>query len=99
MNGQRFRVVQSSAAARDLVRAYEWLTQPGAGVAARRTLLAIEAAIKGLRTDHHRWPGSDHDGARERRVDGYTIIYRIDVAVRTVSVLRVFGPFQDRSTL
>jgi plasmid stabilization system protein ParE len=93
------RVVPSSAAARDLVRAHEWLTQPGAGQAARRTLLAIEAAIKGLRMDHHRWPGSDHEGARERRVGSYTIIYRIDGPAGTVNVLRVFGPFQDRSAL
>ena len=99
LTNTRFRVVPSSAAARDLVRAYDWLTQPGAGETARRTLLAIEAAIKGLRMDHHRWPASDHDGARERKVNGYSIVYRIDVSNRVVSVLRIFGPFQDRSAL
>ena len=81
------------------MRAYEWLTQPGAGQTAHRTLLAIEAAIKGLRIDHHRWPGGDHEGVRERKVGGYAILYRIDAEARVVSVLRVFGPFQDRSAL
>lgn len=96
---RRFRVVPSSAAARDLVRAHEWLTQPGSGQAARRILVAIGGAIKGLRLDHHRWPDSVHNGVRERRVQGYTILYRTDVASRTVNILRIFGPFQDRSTL
>jgi hypothetical protein len=49
--------------------------------------------------------GPDHPGYRNRIVEGYVIIYRVDAdagaetASGDVSVLRVFAPRQDRRIL
>lgn len=90
----------------DLDRAARWLMQPGSGAAARRRLVAMWAAIEGLREHPCRYPLGQHRGVRERRcAGGYRALYRIvpdtgrDETAGDVLVLRVFGPGQDRDRL
>ncbi|MEC4595020.1 MULTISPECIES: type II toxin-antitoxin system RelE/ParE family toxin [Nitrospirillum] len=66
------------AANRDLAAARDWLQQPGAGVAAENRLIRISAAIKELKTAPCRWPVGDHAGIRERPVEGYLVMYRVE---------------------
>ncbi|TWB75266.1 ParE-like toxin of type II ParDE toxin-antitoxin system [Nitrospirillum amazonense] len=90
------------AANRDLAAARDWLQQPGAGVAAENQLIRISAAIKELKTAPCRWPVGDHAGIRERPVEGYLVMYRVEPdtdnnqTAGNVWILRVFGPFQNR---
>lgn len=95
----RYRVLTSRRAGADLLSIREWQSQPGSGPVAKKRLTSIEAALKELRLHPHRWPSLDHQGIRERPVSGHRIYYSIDETVRTVTVLRIFGPYQDRSTL
>jgi len=60
-------------------------------------LARINRALVELRLAPLRWPEGDSGGVRERPVEGHRIVYRIDEAARAVTILRVFGPFQDRS--
>ena len=83
----------------DLLAARRWLTQPGSGLRARLRLARINRAFVELEFAPLRWRQGPHPDTRQRLVDGYTIIYRVDEGRRLVSVLRVFGPFQDRSHL
>ena len=92
------------AATRDLAAARKWLTQDGAGAAARRTLTKLKTAVTtDLRASPCRWPPSTHPGVRERSVDGYRVMFEVDPdtgdneTAGNVEVLRVFGPGQDRS--
>jgi plasmid stabilization system protein ParE len=80
-----------------------WLTQDGAGERAMRTLNGIVKAINDLPSAPLRWPVShDHPGYRNRVIDGYVIIYRVEppntdeTASGLIRVLRVFAPRQDR---
>jgi plasmid stabilization system protein ParE len=95
----------SAAAARDLKAARKWLRQPGAGETAVKRLSSIRSAIKELRQYPCRWPEGEHQGVRERPVEGYMIMYEIHLDTgdnRTagdVQILRVFGPHQLRERL
>lgn len=96
-------ILIAPAAARDLLAARQWLTQDGSGLRAARRLAAIGAAIQDLRRDPHRWPVGDHEGVRERPVEGYRIAYELNYPegrnekTGVVKVLRVFGPYQNRT--
>lgn len=93
----RYRVDFPGTARADLANARRWLFQPGSGVRAHQRYAAILVAIQDLKISPGRWPLEDH-GVRQRTVGGYRMIYRLDEQNRTVVVLRIFGPFQDRST-
>jgi plasmid stabilization system protein ParE len=95
----QYRVDLTAKAKSDIQQAKAWLTQPGSGRRAWALYARINRAILDLRESHHRWPGGEHDAVRERAVEGYRILYRCDDALRTVEVLRVFGPFQNRTSL
>lgn len=102
MAGER-RLVIALGAARDLDEARRWLTQEGAGRRAARRLASIGAAIEELRRHPCRWPRGNHPGVRERHVEGYRIAYEVmpdtdsDATAGGVTVLRVFGPGQERT--
>ena len=90
----------------DLDAVTRWLTQPGAGPAARRRLTAIWTAIEQLRQHPCLYPAIQHTDVRELPCDGgYRALYRVhpdtgrDNTAGDVRVLRVFGPGQDRGTL
>lgn len=76
--------------------ARHWLLQPGSGVRAHRRYADIIRALKDLKAHPDRWPTGDHD-FRERTVAGYRITYRIESQDTVVVVLRIFGPYQNRS--
>jgi plasmid stabilization system protein ParE len=80
-----------------------WLTQPGAGMAARRRLTALWVAIERLREHPCLHPVGQHRGVRELPcAGGYRALYRVspdtgrDETSGGVRVLRVFGPGQSR---
>ena len=81
----------------DLLAVRRWLNQPGSGLRARLRLARINRALVELRFSPHRWPIGDNADVRERPIEGHRIFYRVDDDTRTAVVLRVFGPFQDRS--
>ena len=89
----------------DLTAVRRWLRQPGAGRAAARRLSHIERALSELRSRPCWWPRSEHEGARERIVEGYKIVYQIrpdtgsNDTAGDVLVLRVFGPWQRSDRL
>lgn len=83
-----------------------WLTQPGAGPAARKRLLWVWVSIERLIDYPCLWPAGQHSGVRELPCDGgYRALYEVapdtghNETAGDVRVLRVFGPGQDRSTL
>lgn len=101
---RRLRYTDQTLADIDGIRG--WLTQAGAGSAARRELAAIRAAIRRLRIDPCLFPPGQHTGVRELPCDGgYRALYRVvadpgrSETAGEVLVLRVFGPGQDRRTL
>lgn len=81
----------------DLTSIHEWLTQPGSGRRGRARYAAVVAAMLELRTAPHRWPIGEAPEVRERPVDGHRIYYQVDDDARLIEVLRVFGPYQNRS--
>jgi len=88
----------------DLDAACHWLTQPGAGPAALRSLAAIRDSIRGLRQQPCLWPAGVHPGVRELPCDGgYRVLYEVlpdtgsSATAGYVRVLRVYGPGEDRS--
>lgn len=83
----------------DLLAVRRWLNQPGNGLRAHMRLARINRALVELRFSPHRWPVGDNAEVRERPIEGHRIFYRVDDATRAVVILRVFGPFQDRSRL
>jgi plasmid stabilization system protein ParE len=90
----------------DLEAISHWLTQPGAGPAARRRLRAIRAAINRLRQQPCLHAFGEHPGVRELPCEGgYRALYEVhpdtgrSETAGDVLVLRVFGPGQDRATL
>jgi plasmid stabilization system protein ParE len=93
----------ADAAIDDLQAIAHWLTQPGAGSAARRRLQAIWAAIERLRAHPCLHPVGHHPGVRELPCGGgHRALYRVipdtgrDETAGDVQVLRVFGPGQSR---
>ncbi len=92
----------TEAAAKDLMEAQGWLTQPGSGVRAARKLASLRAAILDLQLHPCRWPQAQHAGVRERQVGEYRLAYEVvpdsgdDGTAGDVTVLRVFGPRQQR---
>jgi len=94
-----YSVFFSARARRNLNAAQRFLTQPGSGLKARLKIIRIGRAL----TEHwfrlDRWPVGDHSGVRQRLVEGHVIVYRIDESAMHVRGIRVFGPFQGRSTL
>jgi plasmid stabilization system protein ParE len=87
----------SARAEADLLDARRWLEQPGSGLKARLKMTRINRAILELRFAPDRWPAGQIEGVRERLVEGYVIAYQVDRSRRRVRVMRVFGPYQDRS--
>lgn len=93
----------AAAAVRDLDAARRWLTQPGAGERAARRLLALASAVQDLQEHPCRWPVGERAGLRERPVEGYRILYVVtpdtggDATAGDVTVLRIFGPGQERT--
>ena len=94
-----YAVVFTARARIDLLALRRWLSQPGSGLKARLKIARISRALAELQFSPGRWPVSRHEGAKERVVDGYLIVYRIDGGRGQVRILRVFGPYQDRSDL
>jgi len=92
-------VTFTARARSDLLAVRRWLHQPGSGLRARLRLAKINRALVELRLSPHRWPDGDVPTIRERPVEGHRIFYQLDETNRTVTILRVFGPFQDRSEL
>jgi plasmid stabilization system protein ParE len=82
------------------VRSY--LTQPGAGPAAKARIEAITAAIRDLGEFPLVWPKGEVPGTRERVVAEHIIVFEVDndigagSVVGDITVLRVLGPGQNR---
>ncbi len=100
------QLVYAPRAREDFDAVRRWLTQPGSGPLARRTLAAIRASLRRLREQPCLWPVGDHPGVRELPcAGGYRVIYRVhpdtgrNETAGNIQVLRVFGPGQDRRTL
>jgi plasmid stabilization system protein ParE len=100
------RLTFAPLARRDLDAARGWLTQPGAGPAARRKLMVILAAIEKLSENPCLYPIGQHPGVRELPCDGgYRALYEVipdtgrNETAGDVRILRVFGPGQDRGAL
>lgn len=95
----------TGVAARDLAAARAWFTQPGAGKRAARRLGVLAAALRDLRDHPCRWPRGEQPGTRARHAEGYRILYEVvpdtgdDATAGDVTVLRLFGPGQDRTDL
>jgi hypothetical protein len=95
----------ADAAVADLARAQKWLRQPGVGPVAERRLQHIRKAIRELRAAPCRWPYSEHEGSRERIVEGYKIVYRVvpdtgdNKTAGDVEIRRIFGPWQRSDRL
>ena len=90
-------VVLSARSRLDLNAIRRWLTQPGSGLRAQLKIARIGRALTELQFAPDRWPIDPQTGVRRRVVDGHLIAYRVDVERLEVRVLRVFGPYQDRS--
>jgi plasmid stabilization system protein ParE len=100
------RLLYTNQALADLDAISGWLTQSGAGPAARRKLMAIRTSIRRLRQHPCLHPVGDHSGVRELPCQGgYRALFRVnpdtgrDDTAGEVPMLRVFGPGQDRGSL
>jgi len=91
------RLKFTARARRDLNGAKAWLTQPGSGRKAHNRYVAILRALLDLMRHPLRWAPAEHIGVRKQSVEGYIILYQISGDGAVVSVLRIFGPYQDRS--
>ena len=95
-------VILSPAAEEGLESIRLWLSQPGSGPRASARRRAIAQAVRDLKRHPSRYPVGDHDGIRERPVEGYRVLYSVepdtgrDATAGDVMVLRVFGPGQER---
>ena len=92
-----YRLTIAEQARDDIAQARRWLTQPGSGRRGHTRYSELLRAIQDLRATPGRWPPSEIAGFRERTITGYRLIYRVDDDTQHVRVLRVFGPFQDRT--
>ncbi len=86
----------------DLERMRRWQHQPGAGARGKNRARRVLAAAKELKADPILWPVGAVPGTRERKIDGYTIVYEVvpDTNDRRIAgdvrILRVYGPGQER---
>jgi plasmid stabilization system protein ParE len=98
-------ITLSPAAEEDLEAIRAWLTQPGSGPRAWSRRKAITQAIRDLVRHPCRHPIGEHEGVRERPVEGHRILYVVapdtgtDRTAGDVLVLRVFGPGQSREQI
>jgi len=53
--------------------------------------------MNGLKVAPHRWPLGDNPNVRERVCESYRFFYEWSHNARTVTILRIYSPFQDRS--
>jgi plasmid stabilization system protein ParE len=90
----------------DLEAIRVWLTQPGAGTAARCRLAAVRASINELRQHPCLSAIGQHPGVRELPCEGgYRALHEVHLdtgrneTAGDVHVLRVFGPGQSRERL
>jgi plasmid stabilization system protein ParE len=92
------RVRYTDASNRDLAGIRKWLTQPGAGTAAKLKARRIARAIRELAQTPLRWKSGNKPNTRERLVAGHTIVYSVqndigdEAQAGDVTVIRVFGP-------
>ena len=99
------RLIYLPPAIEDLANIRKWYSQPGSGVAAKLRVQLIRAGIRALKKDPVVWPRGAKPGTRELHVEGHTVVYKVepDTGLRKtagdVTVLRVFGPGQDRSSM
>ncbi len=100
------RLDYAEDAADDLEAIRHWLTQPGAGPAALGRLKAVRASIRRLGRHPCLYPVGDQPGVRELPCPhGYRAFYEVrpdtgrNRTAGDVTVLRVFGPGQDRRGL
>lgn len=93
-----YSVCFTARARRDLIAIRKWLLQPGSGLKAQLRIARISRALVELQFRPDRWPPGAVDGTRQRLIEGHTIVYKCNAAAKAVTVMRVFGPFQDRST-
>jgi plasmid stabilization system protein ParE len=93
------RLKFTARARRDLDGARAWLMQPGSGRKAHNRYVAILRALLDLRHHPLRWATSEHIGVRKRSVEGHVLLYQISRDGEHVTVLRIFGPYQDRTSL
>lgn len=96
---RRYKVRLVGRARTDLAEAKAWLTPPRRGRGAARRYALILEALLDLEIHPLRWPLSDHSGFRERPTQAHRVIYRILDDHDLVEVIRIFSPYQDRSTL
>ena len=87
----------------DLVEIRGWLSQPGSGRRAKLRLISIRSDIARLVRHPCLFPIGEHLGVRELPCDGgYRVLYQVipdtgrNETAGDVTVLRVFGPGQDR---
>jgi plasmid stabilization system protein ParE len=79
--------------------------QPGSGAAARRRVQHILAAIRRLRGRPYIGRLGDLPGTRLLAVDRHTVVYAVlndtgdEATAGDIVIVRVFGPYQDRSRL
>lgn len=88
----------TARARRDLNAIRRWLLQPGSGLKAQLKIARISRALAELQFRPDRWPAHATPGMRQRLIEGHVVVYKIDADALTVTVMRVFGPFQDRSS-
>lgn len=91
------RVEFTARARRDLNNAKAWFTQPGSGQKAHSRYVAILLALLDLRHHPLRWAPAEHVGVRKVSVGGYIMLYQISEDDEVVTVLRIFGPYQNRA--
>ena len=95
----------SPAAEEDLEAIRAWLSQPGSGPRAWARRRVIAQAVRDLAHHPCRYPLGEHEGVRERPVEGHRVLYAVvpdtgdDRTAGDVLVLRVFGPGQSRDRL
>ncbi|WP_428059817.1 type II toxin-antitoxin system RelE/ParE family toxin [Brevundimonas sp.] len=94
---RRNTLIVTERARRDLDQAKIWLTQSGSGLRGRSRYAALLEAMNGLKVAPHRWPLGDNPNVRERVCESYRFFYEWSHNARTVTILRIYSPFQDRS--
>jgi plasmid stabilization system protein ParE len=98
-------ITLSPAAEEDLAAVRAWFSQPGSGPRALARRRTIAQAIRDLIRHPSRYPIGDHEGVRERPVQGHRVLYAVvpdtgdDRTAGDVLVLRVFGPGQARDRI
>ncbi len=93
---RRYRLIIPAQARSDLAAAKSWLTQPGSGRRSHQRYIDILKALLALEDTPALWPASGHGGLRRRVLHGYSLLYSVDEGRRVVTLLRIFGPYQDR---